>query len=131
MLVTTAFVVGLLCQIMMISSGFRLDKNLPTASLYFRKSLQGSWKKYFFFQDKYRRDDFLVYGVILQILSYLLIYCSFILFLYAIITQNENTIFFSAVFSFALATIGTIQAIVEMVLAFIEEIKKDRRDDDF
>ena len=131
MLVTSTFLIGLLTQILMISSGYRLDKSLPYARLYFRKSLPYKLKKFFFFEDKYKRDDFLVYSILIQLFGYILIFVSFALFLYAIISQDNNIIFVSAVASFSLCVFGTIQIILEMILEFIEEIKKDRIGDDF
>jgi uncharacterized membrane protein YhaH (DUF805 family) len=115
----------------MISSGYRLDKSLPYSKVYFRKSLPYKWKKFFFFQEKYKRDDFLLYSVILQVFGYMLICLSFFLFIYAIISQDNNIIFISAVASFCLCAFGTIQIILEMILEFIEEIKKDRMGDDY
>ncbi|MDD3106652.1 MAG: hypothetical protein PHP65_02465 [Bacilli bacterium] len=108
-----------------------MDKSLPYARLYFRKSLPYTLKKFFFFEDKYKRDDFLVYSILIQLFGYILIFVSFALFLYAIISQDNNIIFVSAVASFSLCVFGTIQIILEMILEFIEEIKKDRIGDDF
>lgn len=125
----TAFIIGIFSTLLFISSGYRLDKSDYHRKIFSRISLPKSIEKAFV---RSSQPKTMIYTIAIDIIAYICILVSVVVFLIAEILQNGDWIFLSAVISFILCAIGTVQIIIEIIIYFIEEIINDiKKGDDF
>ena len=124
----TVFLIGIISVLLMVSSGYRLDKSDYQRKLFYRISLP---KKLQRFIVRSQQPKTMVYTIFIDLFAYMLVLISLTVFIIAEVLQNGDWIFISATISFVLCALGTIQMIIEMIIYFIEEIKNDIKGDDF
>ena len=113
----TSYLVGLVSAFLLIFSASRMDENLPHKKLFFFCKIPQFILYYTKLAKKEEREKFLLFSVILQLLTYLMVLVSSTIFIYALISQIPDVMFFSACASFVISAVACVEYIAEMIIA--------------
>ncbi|MGD9887541.1 MAG: hypothetical protein AB7T03_06250 [Bacilli bacterium] len=126
--VVWAFIIGILGQLAVIASCYRLDKYIPKDKYFGRGNLWEKAKPLFVFTKKAKRQDFMTLTIIFQTMAYSMMVFSSVVFLVAILRNNPDWEFISSVVSYVLIALATIENILEIVVLEIMEIRGEHID---
>ncbi|MDD3171627.1 MAG: hypothetical protein PHO86_04830 [Bacilli bacterium] len=118
------FILGILSQLIVMTSGYRLDKDLNDGETKKTIRVFELFKTFMFIKNKKDRDGVLPISVFYHVLAYFLSFVSIVFFVVAIITNGGDQRFLSVVVSFVLMATSTIILMVEMIIWFIVDIKE-------
>jgi hypothetical protein len=114
-----SYLISLGAVLLLILSGYNLDKNLPDKKVFYFCKAPKFILAYNKFYKKQERNKFLLYSVILQYFAYLAAIINITILIIALISKNSDIMFISAVSSWIITAITTVHYIIEMVLAEI------------
>ncbi|MGD9605242.1 MAG: hypothetical protein AB7V00_03670 [Bacilli bacterium] len=126
--VVWTFIIGIIGQLAIIASCYRLDKYTPKDKYFNRGDLWERAKPIFVFTKKTKRQDFMILTIIFQVLAYSMMFISIVVFVIAITTKNENWELFSKIVSFVLIAFAVLENIFEMIVLEIMDIRGEHID---
>jgi uncharacterized membrane protein YhaH (DUF805 family) len=109
---------------LLISFGYRLDgANIKLKRIKANEFL----RNFFVFENKMEKSEFLLWGIIIQIIAYFFILSSLVTFLLTFILKNGDYNFVFVLYMYVIIATVTIINITEMLSDFIKEMITDWR----
>lgn len=117
------FVIGILSQLLVMTSGCRLNKEYKGKDVTKKIKISSQLQVFLLVKKEDSQDGIQRVCLVYHIFAYFLSFTSIIFFIIAIITNGDNERFFSVVVSFVLMAFSTIIFIIEMIIWFIVDIR--------
>lgn len=117
------FVLGILSQLLVMTSGCRLNKEFKGKKETKKIQLSPLWQLFLLVKKEDSQNGVQRICLVYHILAYFLSLTSIVFFIVALITNGANETFLSVVVSFVLMAFSTVIFIIEMIIWFIVDVR--------